>query len=68
MKNACRVVLFLVLRLEWHLACQTLTIMGRARQRGIWIPGFVFNVVGAVMGTSWAFRGMRLLGWEPRFD
>jgi len=65
MKNACTVVLFLFFRLQWHLAVEAITLLGHARDRGIWVPRWVFGVVGSILGMSWAFRGMRFCGLHP---
>lgn len=66
MGNIVRIVLFVILRAEWAFACKAIMGLAILRRSGVWVPPVVVNVVGAVLGTRWAFRGMRALGWVPR--
>lgn len=67
MLNTARIVLFIILRYEWMISCKAVVLLGKLRDCGLLIPVSVINIVGCVLGTRWAFRSMRMLGWEPVF-
>ncbi len=66
MINGLKIVLFVILRMEWALACNVVMGLAKLRRWGVWVPAWFINVVGPLLGTRWAFHAMRLLGWVPR--
>jgi hypothetical protein len=64
MKDVFRVAAFLVLRMQWYVACRAVEVVHWISKNLVPLPGWVYEVVGRVLGTRWAFRLMRQLGWS----